>query len=260
MKTLKTEIYYFSGTGNSLAAAKAIAARLGETSLISMVAEPPAREIGGADKKVGFVFPVYYGTLPRRVKDFVEKLAIHPATYTFGVITMASPIGGGGLSVLQKILAKKEVALSYMKAIRMTENYVFMFNPPNVETAKKILAKSDAAIAAAAEEIAAGKRKQRRFIALRFNKLYKNIESLDKPFRVDERCDGCGLCAKICPVRNIKICDGKPAWQGHCEHCVACVNWCHKAAIQYGAKTPKRRRYHHPAIAAAEMMRNNDKD
>ena len=48
------------------------------------------------------------------------------------------------------------------------------------------------------------------------------IPLADKSFQVDAKCSGCGTCAKVCPVGNIKMVEGKPVWQHHCETCLAC--------------------------------------
>ena len=50
-------IFWFSGTGNSLYAAKRLAAGLGDMPLYPMAAGVPHEAAGGNREKVGFVFP-----------------------------------------------------------------------------------------------------------------------------------------------------------------------------------------------------------
>lgn len=45
------------------------------------------------------------------------------------------------------------------------------------------------------------------------------IPLADRSFCLDEQCNGCGTCTRICPVGNIKMVDNKPVWQHHCETC-----------------------------------------
>ena len=85
-------IYWFSGTGNSLYAAKGLAAEMGGATLVQITNEPPSGVVGGAGAKVGFVFPSYFGNLPRAVRAFIEKLEIKPDTYIFAVVTMGAKI------------------------------------------------------------------------------------------------------------------------------------------------------------------------
>jgi len=60
------------------------------------------------------------------------------------------------------------------------------------------------------------------------------IRMRDCAFRVSDACDGCGTCARVCPVQNIALADGKPAWLHRCENCLACYNLCPRRAIHGG--------------------------
>jgi ferredoxin len=51
--------------------------------------------------------------------------------------------------------------------------------------------------------------------------LLKGWDSLG--FVTDGKCNGCGICQRICPVDNIAMIDNKPAWLDHCEGCFACL-------------------------------------
>jgi len=51
-------IFWFSGTGNSLYAAKKLSSELGGMPLVQITDEPPAEAVGGEGAKVGFVFSV----------------------------------------------------------------------------------------------------------------------------------------------------------------------------------------------------------
>ena len=88
---MKTIVYYFTGTGNSLAAAKAICVRLGDCELVSIpaLAGSPAEIIPGADR-VGIVCPVYDFGLPSIVAEFAERLDLSGTGYCFAVLTTVS--------------------------------------------------------------------------------------------------------------------------------------------------------------------------
>ena len=75
----------------------------------------------------------------------------------------------------------------------------------------------------------------------------------DTSFSVNEKCNGCGTCAKICPVKNISITDKKPVWQHHCENCLACYNWCPVKAIR-GGIAAKNYFYRRPEIKVTEII------
>lgn len=57
------------------------------------------------------------------------------------------------------------------------------------------------------------------------------IPNMDKDFWITDKCNSCGMCAKVCPVNNIEIIEGKPKWQHKCEQCFACLQWCPQEAI-----------------------------
>jgi ferredoxin len=78
----------------------------------------------------------------------------------------------------------------------------------------------------------------------------------DKNFITNADCNGCGLCARVCPVNNINIADGKPLWLHHCENCLACYNWCPNKAIG-GGVAQKGYYYRHPKVKIAEFIHNN---
>jgi MinD superfamily P-loop ATPase len=55
---------------------------------------------------------------------------------------------------------------------------------------------------------------------------------MDKSFWIDEKCNACGICATVCPCRNIRLDGaGRPTWSHQCEQCLACIQWCPRKAI-----------------------------
>ena len=245
-------IFWFSGTGNSLYAAKRLSAGLDDMALYPISSGVPSKQVGGAGEKIGFVFPSYYGNLPRIVRGFVEKLNVDPDTYIFAVVTMGG-LGQFSVAALEAALNAKGLRLDYGRGIGMPANYVLNYNPADTEKSGAKLSKADKRLSIAASDIASGVKSVRK-INFTANNLYRNIESLDARFSAEESCTGCGQCAKICPVSNIRMDNGKPRWLGHCEHCVACISWCPTRAIQYTNRTQKRRRYRNPEIKVNELL------
>jgi formate hydrogenlyase subunit 6/NADH:ubiquinone oxidoreductase subunit I len=251
-------IFWFSGTGNSLYAAKRLAGGLGNTLLIQMINYP--QPVGGKGIKVGFVFPSYYGNLPRAVLMFIKELKILPETYTFAVVT-----GGGAktgsIVKLKSALKEKGLKLNYGRGLYMGGNYVVKYNPADPEKMKKTLDKADKHLQKYTSDISNGVISVKAF-PITANNLYKNIEALDAAFTVSSVCTGCCLCERLCPVSNI-CCSvsadtetKKPEWLHHCEHCMACISWCPIRAINYGDRTHSRRRYRNPWIKVEELVRS----
>jgi ferredoxin len=80
------------------------------------------------------------------------------------------------------------------------------------------------------------------------------IPLTDKSIYIDEKCNGCAICADICPAENIVMERGKPTWIHHCEMCLACSEWCPSQAIHHGGRADGRY-YHHPAIKLSDMQK-----
>ena len=81
---MKTGIYYFSATGNSLTTAKLLAASLdGQCDVISLAALHNKQDIEVDYERVGFVFPIYYGDMPYLIRDTIRKMKFKQNTYIF---------------------------------------------------------------------------------------------------------------------------------------------------------------------------------
>ena len=247
----KSCIYWFSGTGNSLYVAKLLSADLAGIPIAPITGAAPSDAVGGDGARIGFVFPSYFGNMPRAVRAFIEKTEIRPGTYVFAVVTMGG-FGLGSLSALDAALMSKGSQLSYGKGIHMPANYVLKYNPADPEKCEKAIDKADRRLHGFAAEITAGMKYVEKLPIVAKN-LYKGIESLDAAFAAGESCTGCGLCERICLVQNIRLEDSKPTWLHRCEHCVACISWCPEQAIEYGERTHGRRRYRNPRVTAEEL-------
>ena len=242
---MKARIYYFTGTGNSMRAARVIAQALGDTEIISMRVNPEEYPATDCDV-VGFVYPVYHWTMPAPVAAFVEKLAVNPKAYVF-VVTMPSFICGIACERLAEILAKKGAQISYGNIVHSVANYVIVYPP--FPSAKLRVPATERKLKRIAADIC--QQKQRAyprasaFIRCRRERImtpYIELQKYaDNPFTVSEKCVSCGLCSRVCPCHNIVLENGRPTFQHHCANCMACVVSCPKRAIGYEIKGEDRK-------------------
>ena len=276
------KIYYFTGTGNSMRAATRIAERLGHTEIISMRTDPSTVPATDCDV-IGFVYPVYHWTMPDAAVKFVEQLDINPNAYIF-VIAMPSFIVGEACEKLEKILEHKKAKLSYGEKVNSVANYMLVYPP--IPFPKFTIPKTEKKLEKIAEDIAnkctRDIPRESTFTKYKRDKVmspYKDLQKYsDYPFTISDSCVSCGICEKVCPVKNISLIEGKPTFQHKCAQCMACVSYCPQRAIGYEIKksdiasnakdlkkTPlvklmglpaKRKRYHNPYITVADIMRN----
>lgn len=260
---MKTIIYYFTGTGNSLAAARKVAAALGDTDLvpIASLVNTPGRIIPAAER-VGIACPVYDAGLPLIVKEFSERLDAGAVPYVFGIVTM----GGMGVSALHQlngILAqgcRKKLDAAF--AVKMPGNFPPVGVPPSGEEREEILRNADTQLAAIAVMIEKGQAVPPGFSPitslmrfLLYPPFVKNVHGMDTSFSVEDTCTSCGTCAHVCPVGNIRMENDRPVFLHHCELCCACLHFCPAEAIQLNTMqgTKGRGRYRHPDLRVEDM-------
>lgn len=80
--------------------------------------------------------------------------------------------------------------------------------------------------------------------------------SMGKRINVDlNKCVNCGLCAKLCPVNNIKINNKTPIFGNDCELCTRCLNFCPSNAIKISNKSFKQ----YKAVNPNKLMKGEQK-
>ena len=250
---MKTTLFYFSGTGNSLVVARHLAKELGDTEIVPM-AKAIKGPISLSADSIGIIFPVYMWGMPLMAAEFVKKIKVEPSKYVFGVATCGG-MPCATLVQLSNLLNANGVKLAAGFGIQLPGNYTPLYDAIEAAKQEKMFSKEKEKIKEIAGIVKAGKTakiEKNSFIqnillsGLLYRSMSPKIPASDKNFYADEKCNSCGICEKVCPAENIKLENGKPVWQHRCEQCLACLHWCPTAAIQYGKKTAGRKRYHHP--------------
>lgn len=277
-------IFYFSGTGNTRWAAIKLASATQER-LIDIAEEMRRMKTSGAEKtepfilkegeRLGFVFPVHGWRVPRLVREFISRLQLSlpespsnkTATHTpfmYAVCTAGDTIGltienlNDSLSENETLssLGLSEVSSAY--SLIMPESYVglpFMDVDPKEKEIKK-KEKSALELEMICEEVFNRKEGINRLvkgpIPWFFTKIvggfFEHVLITDKRFHVTkEKCVKCGICANVCPVRDIEGGKGEmPKWLHHkdCLTCFCCYHHCPHHAIEFGHQTQKKGQYY----------------
>jgi ferredoxin len=263
---LKTVIYYFTGTGNSLEIARDVGIRLGVAEPLPIAAYREREKIIPEAQILGLVFPVYDWNAPAIVESFIGKLDLGGINYIFAVAT-CNFLPGGALDRLDFLLREKGKKLSGGFVVRMPGNYLPFYgaNPQSIQRWK--FRRKDRKV----EEIAVMVRRGReigiehpglhldRLFAPKFRREANAVHQCDRNFRYcPEQCTGCGICQKVCPVQNIDWVEGRPHWLHGCEQCFACIQLCPAEAIQYGKNTAGRKRYKNPRVTLSDFFSQAD--
>lgn len=244
-------ILYFTGTGNSRYIAERIAAAISDEviNINEKIKNGDTTAISVQDRLI-FVAPTYAWRMPEIMTAWVRKTQFPGAEHVWFVMDCGSEIGNAA-KYNQALCEEKGFSYMGTAQIVMPENYIAMFGAPEMEEAKKIIAKADPVIDQAAEQIAGMRNFQPprcnlydRFMSGPVNKIFYALFVKADAFRVSEKCVGCGKCEKLCPLNNVKLVDGKPVWGKECTHCMACIAHCPAEAIEYGKKSVGKPRYH----------------
>lgn len=267
---MQTILYYFTGTGNSLAVARALSERVPECELSPipklMLTGKTVTAPEGAN--IGIIAPLYAMGLPNIVVKFFEVLDLSKAGYVFSIITEGGTYGSPTKQI-QGLCKKSGKTLDAAWWIQMPDNYIPLGGPLPKEKQKTIREDALRKIAVIAESVKERKNRldvdlnlQGKVLRLLLYKGFmKRIKKFDEKFVVSHNCNGCMICSYVCPVNNITaLPKGVKEWQHNCEGCLACLQFCPVEAISCGKATEDRGRYHHPNVTANDMAAQKGKE
>jgi ferredoxin len=239
-------IYYFSGTGNSRWIAEEIARRTDDEtqSIAALVKDGPTVVYAGKDARIGIVFPIYAWGAPLIVERFCRSITLAAGSYAFAVCTCGDDSG--------RAMRRLKKMFSYQSAwsVKMPNNYIVGFDVDSpelerekIDAAKEKLREISEAVRSNASvyDVYEGAGVKTALVRPLFNTFARST----KQFSADDGCNGCGLCARACPIGAIQIRNNKPVWvRKHCTQCLSYINRCPQRAIQIGEGTKKRGRYY----------------
>lgn len=243
-------IVYFTGTGNSRYCAQLLADKLED----EIIDSRPFMKSGIAAELISekpwvFVGPVYAWQMAHVFVDFIRAGSFFGSSDAYFVITCGGDIGGAG-EYMKALCEEKGFNYKGTHGAVMPENYVAMFSVPDEEKSRRIVNIAAKRLEKRAELIKAGEcfpadkgGIKNKFLSGPVNKgFYKGFVN-DKKFYTTDKCVSCGKCARLCPLNNICLSEGKVLWGGNCTHCMACICYCPTGAIEYGKASIGKRRY-----------------
>jgi len=262
---MKTTIYYFSATGNSLYLAQNLNSKLKDCKLISIANEIQKESIESPSERIGIVFPVYAWGAPRIVNDFIRKLILKNKPYVFAIATCVG-IPAKTLSEIQNELKKigsnldagfvaKSECSSLMKKNSLDKIIIGL--DKKRKSIKPVEERLDE-IVKTIENLETHDPETSSFVANIFGSKFHSLgldffKTADESFIISSECNNCGICVRLCPRQNISLENGRLQFNHNCELCHACIQWCPKFAITHPNFDLNLSQYHHPEINLNEM-------
>jgi len=203
------KILYFTATGNSLYLAKRIGGEL--------YSIPKAIKKGGysfSDEKIGLVFPIHYLSVPAFIEVFLHKVKLD-SSYIFAVMSYGF-YAGAAVNHLLEIGNRSGITFSYINTVKMVDNYLpgyKMENQIRNEPKKKIdehLGKIITDISGSRQWIVKNSIFDKLMTKLFLQFWTHRNQGIAQSFSIEDICTTCAVCAKVCPVDNVRVQGGKP--------------------------------------------------
>ena len=269
----RTEIAYFSGTGNSLAIARYVAGKLEGDLIPAIQAADRSRQEREVDT-IGLVFPIYDFRAPRCIFDYLETVSDIESKYVFAICTHGTAAPGLSLKSVQQAIESRGGRLSGGFAVPMPHNGVGcgLFSDSKREsllgawkkTAEEVceyvLRCDRGRVDSSSAALAMLRPSMLRLVPviLRFFGALVTRGSKGLGLTASDACTACGICTRVCPTENIELREDRPIWGDRCLTCFACLHWCHESAISLGGLDVGITPYHHPDVTLGDMLAQRD--
>ena len=253
---MNTELYYFSGTGNSLSVARSIKDHLIECEIFPIIGCLKRKPINVTAQRIGLIFPMHFMGVPRIVCEFLAEVRFHNPQYVFVVVTGASPKFGNALSMVKEYL--------YTANVKLNAGYFVPMEAAHFPYVKLSKTKQPAKLNQGAQEKALLISENIRQLKDEFDTEFAMLGKLkqmvskeatgnEKYFSIDEGCIRCGYCMQVCPFQNIRLHGKQVQWLDNCHSCFACLHFCSKSVIQYKKLSIGKPRRHHPTVSLNDI-------
>ena len=242
---MKATVRYFTGTGNTWRIAAACAERF-----VASGYETDLNPIGmknGPDPEADaacFCFPVHALDLPHNVLSYLRGIpASSRSVPAILLVTGGHPDNcGWALPSGKQLLSERGYVVRIADLVPMPDNWTPFHSGPDREKAAEIIGRGvekaeDTVVRFLGGESWIKPVSLRRFgplasILLRTLFHRRGVYKLGMFFETGTRCNGCGLCARICPTGSIRMEGGRPVWGSGCVQCMRCFNFCPNRAIR----------------------------
>lgn len=249
-------VFYFTATGNSLYTARQL-----DCECCSIPQEIHGEMRYSADK-TGIVCPVYGHEMPQLVKGFIAKASLE-TDYLYLILTYGSRHGGAA-ELAEEFALSVGKRFDYINVLLMHDNFLPAFDMTEQAKLEKHIPqqleriRSDISVRKNfVSEVTDEDRAEHRQYLERMKKM--PADAFKKLYRITEKCIGCGICTKVCPMGCFSL-DEQRAKRSciSCISCMACVHACPEAAIQLNIHEPNpNARYRNENVSLMDIINAN---
>ncbi|WP_041139826.1 EFR1 family ferrodoxin [Beduini massiliensis] len=251
-------IFYFSATGNCLHISQQL-----DSHSQSIPQVLKTEDLEFEDETIGIVTPVYAGKMPHIVRRFIEKATFK--TNYFYIISTYGMNDSVASEWASQFCKEQGIKVNYANTLQMVDNYLPSFD---VNEQKAMDKKIPEQLSMIKEDLNQRKnfikqptedgREKYDLVKARFTE-YPEINNGEQ-IKITDKCSGCGICVRVCPIGNIKIIGGKAVKINKtCEFCLACANNCPSKAIimSISDKNPNAR-YRNEHVSLQDIIKANE--
>lgn len=274
-------LIYFSGTGNTDYVARYLAHKIESEPVgieLRSIEWQPAEAVTGFDLLV-VGFPVYAADSPEFVQTYLRRLPPGEGRGAFVFCTKGAYAGSAVQRNLRRLHGKGYVPLgggsvlmpgtdglsmvgkdSWMARKAMEKDYDHLEDADRL--AEELSATLRALLAGRPVE-KLGRPLPRRTVGGLSDGVWAAAYRASEGYcrarlHADQRCEGCSLCARVCPVDNVELQDSRPHFADRCILCLRCLHACPQEAIQIARFTVDKFRWHGPKGDFKPLRRRPD--
>ncbi len=231
---------YLSGTGNTKHCVEKLTALLGESAATIPIEAPDIIEQIKNNDDIIFGYPTQFSNAPYMVRDFIKKNhSLWKNKKILCVATMGA-FSGDGAGCTARLFKKYGAAILGGVHIKMPDSVCdSKLLKKSIEQNRKIIRQADRKIELTAMKIKQGKYPKdgitpiAHLVGLFGQRLwfYKKTAGYTDKLKISDACTGCGLCASLCPMKNISVKNNRAAAYDKCTMCYRCISRCPEKAI-----------------------------
>lgn len=232
---------YFSGTGNTKYCIEQFINEMDSSAHCISIEDANAVTQIQKNNTIILAYPIYFSNLPKIVHDFIIKNHTYFKGKNIFIIATMGLFSGDGTGCSARLLAKYGAYITGGLHLKMPDCI------GDEKALKKTIERNKELVKAAQAKIRDAVQRFREnnpthegigflyHMAGLFGQrlwFYNKTKNYSDKLKINsDKCVGCGLCMKLCPLENLKLENGKVIAKSKCTMCYRCVSNCPKKAI-----------------------------